>query len=245
MQRYKCTIAYDGTHFAGYQIQPGKRTVQRVLEETIARLHKGEPIRIVASGRTDSGVHARGQVIHFDSPLGIPESKWVVALNSMLPDDIAILSVEKAAADFHARFDAIGKEYRYFVHLSAQRDPFQRLYTYQYTYPANLGAMKDACRYLLGTHDFTSFCSAKTEMENRVRTLREVEIFEERGLLVFRFEGNGFLYNMVRILVGTLLEIGAGEREASSIPDLLEAKDRRLAGKTVPGQGLFLWKVDY
>lgn len=245
MERYKCKISYDGTRFAGYQIQPNKRTVQSELERALAKLHKGTAVKVFASGRTDAHVHAMGQVIHFDSPLRIPEEKWRVALNSILPGDLSVLQVEKAAPDFHARFDAIGKEYRYFVRLCAIRDPFQRHYAYQFSYPLDYAAMHAACRFLEGNHDFTSFCSAKTEVVDRVRTIHLIEFSEEKGVLEFRFVGTGFLYNMVRILMGTLLEVGIGERAATTIPEIFTKRDRTLAGKTVPGHGLYLWEVFY
>lgn len=245
MQRYKCTISYDGSQFSGYQIQPHKRTVQGELENALSKLHKGEYVKVSASGRTDTGVHAKGQMIHFDSALAIPVSKWEKALNSLLPDDIAVLRTEKAADGFHARFDALGKEYRYYVHLSAKRDPFRRNYAYQFPYPLDYVAMKEALKFFIGTHDFTSFCSAKTEIDDKERTIEEIEFYEEEDNLVFRFVGNGFLYNMVRILVGTLLEVGSGDRSPYSIPGLIEKKDRKLAGKTAPAHGLYLWKVFY
>ncbi|WP_209438064.1 MULTISPECIES: tRNA pseudouridine(38-40) synthase TruA [Mesobacillus] len=245
MPRIKCIVSYDGTGFSGYQIQPGKRTVQGELERALEKLNKGMGIRVSASGRTDAGVHARGQVIHFDTTLEIEPARWQIALNSLLPDDIAVNAVEYAKPDFHARFDAVGKEYRYFLLPSKHRNPFQRNFAYQFQYELDLDAMKVAARQLLGKHDFTSFCSAKTEVEDRVRTLQEIDFFEENGLLVFRFVGDGFLYNMVRILVGTLLEVGTGRRPADSMPQLLLVKDRTLSGKTAPGQGLYLWKVFY
>lgn len=245
MPRIKCLVSYDGTGFSGYQVQPGKRTVQGELERALGKLNKGNSIRVSASGRTDAGVHARGQVIHFDTMLEIEPARWQIALNSLLPDDIAVNSVEYARPDFHARFNAAGKEYRYFLLPSKQRDPFQRNYAYQFQYELDLDAMREAASLLLGTHDFTSFCSAKTEVEDRVRTLQEIDFSEENGLIVFRFIGNGFLYNMVRILVGTLLEVGTGRRPAESMPQLLAEKDRTQAGKTAPGHGLYLWKVFY
>jgi tRNA pseudouridine38-40 synthase len=243
--RIKCTIAYDGTNFAGYQVQPNKRTVQGDIEAALARLHKGQSIKISASGRTDAGVHAKGQVIHFDTSLNLPEDKWIIALNSHLADDIAIQQAEGISSDFHARFDAIGKEYRYFISQSKQRDPFLRHYAYHYRYPINVNKMEAAAIALIGTHDFTSFCSAKTEVEDKIRTLETIEFFEENGLLVIRFVGNGFLYNMVRILVGTLLEAGRGERDPSTFTEILNKKDRQYAGKTAPGHGLYLWEVFY
>jgi tRNA pseudouridine38-40 synthase len=203
MNRYKCIIAYDGSGFSGYQVQPKKRTVQSVIEAVLTKMHKGSPVKISASGRTDAGVHAKGQVVHFDSPLSLPLEKWELALNSMLPEDISVLSVEDADPAFHARFDANGKEYRYYLNQSPKRDPFQRNYAFHYPYPLNLEAMREASAYLLGTHDFSSFCSARTEVEDKVRTIETIEILQDEKRVSFRFVGNGFLYNMVRILVGT------------------------------------------
>ena len=245
MKRYKCLVAYDGTLFSGYQVQPNKRTVQGEVENALKKLHKGEEVKVSASGRTDAGVHARGQVIHFDSELSIPLSKWAIAINSLLPDDVVILSAEEADSDFHARFDAKGKEYRYFLNLSSKRDPFTRHYAFQYPYSLNLTAMQEAAAHLIGTHDFTSFCSAKTEVEDRVRELKHIEFIRNGDSLELRFVGNGFLYNMVRILVGTLLEVGAGEIDPQLMIDILAKKDRSFAGKTAPAHGLYLWSVHY
>lgn len=245
MQRYKCIIAYDGSGFFGYQAQPKGRTVQAEMEAVLAKMHKGTAVKIVGSGRTDAGVHAKGQVIHFDSPLAIPEDKWGIALNSLLPDDISVLSVERASANFHARFDAVGKEYRYLLQLAPVRDPFMRNFAYRYPYPLDVEAMKEASCHLLGTHDFTSFCAAKTEVLDKVRTIEAIEFLPDVGELTIRFVGNGFLYNMVRILTGTLVEVGSGDRLPEEIPAILEKKDRRFAGKTAPAHGLYLWKVFY
>jgi tRNA pseudouridine38-40 synthase len=245
MTRYKCMISYDGSGFSGYQVQPKKRTVQSVIETVLTKMHKGSPVKISASGRTDAGVHAKGQVIHFDSPLSLPLEKWELALNSMLPEDISVLSVEEVNPAFHARFDANGKEYRYFLNQSPKRDPFQRNYSFHYPYHLNLAAMRAASAYLLGTHDFSSFCSARTEVEDKVRTIETIEILQDEERVSFRFIGNGFLYNMVRILVGTLIEVGSGKRQPEEIVEILEKRDRRYAGKTAPGQGLYLWQVFY
>jgi tRNA pseudouridine38-40 synthase len=245
MPRYKCIISYDGSGFSGYQVQPNKRTVQSVMEAVLTKMHKGTPVKVSGSGRTDAGVHAKGQVIHFDSPLLIPADKWERALNSMLPEDISVLSVVLVPESFHARFDAIGKEYQYVLYLSQKRDPFQRKFAYQYPYPLNLKAMEQASKFFLGTHDFTSFCAAKTEVEDKVRTIESIDFIRKDESLIIRFVGNGFLYNMVRILVGTLLEVGSGERTPEDIPIILAHKDRRLAGKTAPPHGLYLWEVFY
>lgn len=245
MPRYKCIISYDGSGFSGYQVQPNKRTVQSVLEAVLTKMHKGETVRVAGSGRTDAGVHAKGQVIHFDSPLIIPEDKWEKAMNSLLPEDISVLSVVSVDESFHARFHALGKEYRYVLHLSSKRNPFQRKFAYQYPYRLNIQAMEQASKFFLGTHDFTSFCAAKTEVEDKVRTIESIDFTREDELLTIRFVGNGFLYNMVRILVGTLLEVGSGERSPEDIPIILAYKDRRVSGKTAPAHGLYLWEVFY
>ena len=245
MPKYKCIVAYDGTGFAGYQVQPEKRTVQLEIEAVLSRIHKGEAIKITASGRTDSGVHARGQVIHFDSPLTIPPENWLKAFSALLPGDIGVSEVEVVPDDFHARYHTTGKEYRYIVSRTQLPDPFLRNYAYHYPYPLDTGAMQEACAHLLGTHDFTSFCSAKTEVVDKVRTIREMEFTEQDGQMIFRFVGDGFLYNMVRILVGTLLDVGRGKINSSNIPRILAKKDRSEAGKTAPGHGLYLWKVFY
>jgi tRNA pseudouridine38-40 synthase len=244
MQRLKCTMAYDGTDFSGYQIQPNSRTVQEEVEKALKKLHKGKEMKIFASGRTDAGVHAKGQVFHFDTNLEIPVEKWPIALNSILASDVAILDAEKVKPDFHARFDVKSKEYRYFINPT-KRDPFNRNYSASFPYPVDIGAIQAAMESLIGTHDFTSFCSAKTDVEEKVRTIYELELIEENGLLVFRFVGSGFLYNMVRIITGTLLEVGTGNRMSNSIPEIIGKKDRAFAGKTAPAQGLYLWKVKY
>lgn len=236
---------YDGTNFYGYQIQNKQRTVQFVIEDVLQKIHKGTNVRIYASGRTDATVHARGQVIHFDTPLHLKEERWLAALNSQLPEDVAVRIVEKVSDDFHARFGVMRKEYRYFVHLSRYRDVFKRHYAYQVPYQLQLDKVREAIPHFIGTHDFTSFCSAKTEIEDKVRTIYTLEMIEQENELVFRFVGDGFLYNMVRIVVGTILDIGQGKIEPNQIPHILEMQDRRLAGKTAPGHGLYLWQVTY
>ncbi|OQP04829.1 tRNA pseudouridine(38-40) synthase TruA [Geobacillus sp. 46C-IIa] len=244
-RRMKCVIAYDGTDFSGYQVQPGKRTVQGELEGVLKRMHKGDDVRAAASGRTDAGVHAYGQVIHFDTPLALSPEQWKKALNAQLPDDIAVRSVDEADRTFHARFSAKAKEYRYNVWTAAERDVFRRYYCAWHPYPLHIDAMNEALGLLKGTHDFTSFCSAKTAIEDRVRTIYQAEIEADGPMLQFRFIGTGFLYNMVRIIVGTVLEVGQGKRPPADIKSLLAAKDRRLAGPTAPAEGLYLWHVYY
>ncbi|WP_082347089.1 tRNA pseudouridine(38-40) synthase TruA [Rossellomorea marisflavi] len=245
MQRIKCLLAYDGTGFHGYQVQPGQRTVQGELERVLGAIHKGASIRVTASGRTDAGVHAQGQVFHFDTPLSIPEEKWPVVLNTRIPDEMTILQAEVVSSDFHSRFSVKEKEYRYRIYKGTERSPFHRNFALHYPYPLEVGLMEEAAAHLLGEHDFTSFCSAKTEVEDKIRTIHAITLEETGDELVLSFRGNGFLYNMVRILTGTLLEVGSGKRSPDSIPDTLAAKDRDAAGKTAPAHGLYLWKVCY
>lgn len=245
MNRYKCIIAYDGTNFSGYQVQPNKRTVQSKFEDTLGKMHKGKSVKIFASGRTDATVHAVGQVIHFDSSLDIQESGWKRALNSMLPSDIRVQKVEKVDSHFHARFDVKAKEYRYKLLLSQDESVFTRNYLYHYPYPLNFEEMNKAASYLIGTHDFTSFCASKTEVKDKIRTIYHISIDKQDEELIFSFIGNGFLYNMVRILVGTLLDVGRGKIQANNVKHILENQDRSLSGKTAPGHGLYLWQVYY
>jgi tRNA pseudouridine38-40 synthase len=246
LQRIKCTIQYDGTNFSGFQIQSNKRTVQFELENTLKRIHKQEEIRITASGRTDKGVHAIGQVIHFDTPIQMTEQAWNKALNALLPDDIYVRSVEKVPNDFHARFSVSKKEYRYRILNRTKPDIFKRHYVCYVKTPLDLSRMKEACKYLIGTHDFTSFSSAKATVKgDKIRTIYEMDIIQEKEEIMLKVVGSGFLYNMVRIIAGTLIEIGSKERDPNEIPAILEAKDRGAAGKTAPPQGLYLWRVEY
>lgn len=245
MKRMKCIISYDGTGFSGYQIQPGKRTVQQEIEAVLKRMHKGEEVRIYASGRTDAGVHAQGQVIHFDTPLEIAQERWIAALNTQLPEDIAVHQAEAVSSEFHARYDVVSKEYRYRVMLGRGKHVFLRQYAYLYPYSLNIEAIEAAVQHLKGKHDFTSFCSAKTEIEDKVRTIYEIDVQQQGEEMTFRFVGNGFLYNMVRIMVGTLLDVGQGKLHGDEIPSILKKMDRRSAGKTAPGHGLYLWQVNY
>lgn len=246
VRKIKCVLSYEGTRFSGFQIQPDERTVQGELELGLKKLHKGEAIRLHPSGRTDAGVHAKRQVIHFESPLELPESSWVKALNTVVPDDIVIKEASYMADDFHARYSAREKEYRYYVLNTKNRDVFKRHYVYQFPYPLNIEKIKHACKYFQGEHDFTTFSSAKATIKgSKVRTLTEVSCNMNGNELEFIFRGDGFLYNMVRIIVGTLLDIGQGRRNVTDINLLLEKRDRKLLGKTAPPEGLYLWNVHY
>lgn len=246
MQKYKCTISYDGTNYSGFQIQPEKRTIQGKIEEALATIHKGKHIRIYSSGRTDTGVHAIAQTFHFKSSFQIPCQNWKRALNALLPHDIYVQNVITVDDSFHARFSAREKEYRYYILNRKDVDIFKRNYVYQYPYLLNLSYIREACHYLQGTHDFTTFSSAKATVKgSRVRTLSKVWCHRHRDTLEFIFKGNGFLYHMVRIMVGALIDVGRGKIHPTDIPHLLKAKDRQLLGQTAPPQGLYLWRVIY
>lgn len=246
MRRLKVTISYDGTEFAGYQVQPGKRTVQLELEKVLAKMHKGEKIRVTASGRTDARVHAFGQVIHFDTPLAIPVERYKKALNVQLPRDIRVLEVEEVSNDFHARFSVSGKRYRYIWNCEDVQSPFRRHFTTDTNgVKPNVEEMEKAAQYIVGTHDFSCFCAANTSVVDKVRTVHSLH-FEWHGEeLHMIIEGNGFLYNMVRIIAGTLWEIGVSKRSAVEVKEIIASMNRENAGKTASPYGLYLEKVFY
>ncbi|MGG1572154.1 tRNA pseudouridine(38-40) synthase TruA [Fictibacillus sp. NRS-1165] len=245
MQRWKATVSYDGTLFAGYQVQPEGRTVQSEIERSLAKMHKGGELRISASGRTDAGVHAIGQVFHFDSSLAIAPDRWEKALNALLPGDIRITEVEAAAPDFHARFSAKKKEYHYRLLTCPQPDVFRRNYAYHFPYSLDHGALEDGMRMFLGTHDFTSFSSARSAVEDKIRTIYSFQMETSNDEILFKVSGSGFLYNMVRIMIGTLLDVGQGRIKPQEIGEMLKKKDRSAAGKTAPPHGLYFYQVTY
>ncbi|GCF94324.1 tRNA pseudouridine synthase A [Enterococcus florum] len=247
MVRYKAIIAYDGTHFHGFQRQPKGRTVQEELEKTLANINNGEPITVFGSGRTDAGVHALGQVIHFDYPQERPVERMRFALDTQTPEDIAVSAVEIVPDTFHARYDVQEKTYHFHVQIQKPRSPFRRHYASYYPYPLDLDKIREALPDLLGTHDFTSFCATGGSIEDKVRTIYQAEmvVSPDGKELTFIFRGNGFLYKMIRILVGTLLKIGNGRMPADSIPAVLAQKDRNAAGPTAHPEGLYLAEVRY
>ncbi|MBO8165301.1 MAG: tRNA pseudouridine(38-40) synthase TruA [Brevibacillus sp.] len=244
MRRLKCLVAYDGTDYSGFQVQPDQVTVQGEIEAAIKRI-TGETVQIVGSGRTDAGVHARGQVFHFDTASKVPLEKWAFILNNQLPEAIVIRSVEQVEPTFHARFDVKQKEYRYCIDNGPVPDVFFHRYADHIRHPLDLERMRRAARYLVGEHDFTSFCSAKTFVEDKVRTIYRLEVERDGQMIWVICRGNGFLYNMVRIIVGTLVEVGQNKRDPDEIPEILAACDREKAGKTAPAKGLTMWEVAY
>ncbi|WP_238455630.1 tRNA pseudouridine(38-40) synthase TruA [Desulfolucanica intricata] len=247
MRNIKVTIAYDGTNYHGFQEQRGTRlpTIQGVLQQELSRLSKNEII-VTAAGRTDAGVHAKGQVINFVADKWqIPIDRVVPALNSVLPKDICALAAEEVDPFFHARFAAVAKTYKYYIYNDIVPSPFWRLYSYHYKGYLDLEQMQKAAAYLIGEHDFCSFMAAGSPVKSTVRTLYELKLERKDKLIVLSFHGNGFLYNMVRIITGTLIEVGIGKYGPGDLKQILEGRNRKLAGPTAAASGLFLEKVYY
>jgi len=247
MTRYKALISYDGHEFAGFQRQPHARSVQEEIEKTLTRINKGQPIVIHGAGRTDSGVHALGQVIHFDLPSARDEEKLRFALDTQTPEDIDVISVEEVTEDFHARYQPHSKTYEFLVDIGRPKNPMMRHYATHYPYPLEISLMEQAIKALEGTHDFTGFTASGTSVENKVRTITKASMtFDaQRNFLVFTFSGNGFLYKQIRNMVGTLLKIGNKRMPVNQIERILEEKDRQLAGPTAAPNGLYLKEIIY
>ena len=244
MKRIKLTIAYDGTNYCGWQIQPNGITIEEVLNKAIRKL-TGEEILVIGASRTDSGVHALGNVAVFDTESTIPAEKMAVALNQRLPEDIVIVASEEVPLDFHPRYRDCSKTYEYHIINTRIPIPTKRLTNYFVSYELNIENMRKAASYLVGEHDFVSFCNVRTDVENTIRTITALDILTEGNEITIRITGNGFLYNMVRIIVGTLVRVGRGFYTPEKVKEILEAKDRKAAGVTAPAQGLFLVKIDY
>jgi len=248
MAVWKLTIAYDGTEFSGWQAQPEQRTVQDVVE-TAWREITGETLRMSASSRTDAGVHAAAQVVGVETQSRLGAEKLLGGINAKLPDDVVLLAVDEAPAGFHATRDAVRKRYRYQIHNDRRRPLFDRRYVWHVPQSLDAAAMHRAGQALVGEHDFASFQSAGSRRESTVRTISTVDIQqggEGRSASIWiDVEGDGFLYNMVRIIVGTLVEVGLHKQAEPWLAEVLAAGDRRAAGKTAPPQGLMLLHVEY
>lgn len=251
MRNIAMLVSYDGTNYEGFQTQPSGLTIQDKLELAIHRL-TGETIKLIGSGRTDAGVHAYGQVINFLTSSRIPVERWSLAMNSRLPQDIVVRSAIEVPESFHARRSAISKTYRYTIQTAQYPDVFQRSYQYHHPRPLNIEAMREGLAYLIGEHDFTSYSSPKAQVDHRVRTIYEASITEAAHPEVHMSEaihidlhGNGFLYNMVRIIVGTLIMVGQGKLQPRDMLSILHARDRTYAGPTAVAHGLSLWEVHY
>lgn len=244
MKRIKLTIAYDGTNYCGWQVQPNGITVEEVVNKALKKL-TGEDIQEIGASRTDSGVHALGNVAVFDTHTTIPPERISYALNQRLPEDIVIVKSEEVAEDFHPRYCDCSKTYEYHILNTRIPIPTKRLTNYFVSYDLDVEKMRKAAGYLIGEHDFVSFCNVRTDVEDTVRTVTELEILKDGEEITIRISGNGFLYNMVRIIVGTLIRVGRGFYEPEKVKEILEAKDRKAAGVTAPPHGLILAEIRY
>ncbi|MGI9471890.1 MAG: tRNA pseudouridine(38-40) synthase TruA [Rubripirellula sp.] len=247
---FKLTVAYDGTEFAGWQVQPGQPTIQGSLQDAFLKL-TGERVQVIGSGRTDAGVHAIAQVASCQASWRDPAERLVRALNSQLPDTIAVTDARDAASGFHAIRDASRKRYRYQLQIGGVRDPFEYPYRWHLHGKIDLEAVRTAAQRFIGCHDFQSFQASGSDRKTTVRNVYACELFEqttgvaEASHLAIEVEADGFLYNMVRNIVGTLVEVGRGKQSPQWIDDVLAACDRDVAGPTAPAHGLFLFRVDY
>jgi tRNA pseudouridine38-40 synthase len=244
VRKIRLEIAYDGTDFHGFAKQIGLRTVQGTLETVLSHI-AGRLVEVYGSGRTDAGVHARAQVVHFVLDGGPPTDRFVYILSRKLPRDIVPLRACDVSDDFHARFSTLRKTYRYTIQLAKVENVFTNRYAWQIPGALDIRNMRDAATYFVGEHDFTSFCAASTPVQNKVRTIFELNLEENETYLHIFCTGSGFLQNMVRIIVGTLVDIGQGRYSPIDILRMLEAEDRRVAGKTAPARGLCMWDVVY
>ncbi|MDE7361908.1 MAG: tRNA pseudouridine(38-40) synthase TruA [Oscillospiraceae bacterium] len=247
MRNLKVFIAYNGAAYHGFQRQDNALTVQEVVEKAIGKLLKIEPPVILGCSRTDTGVHARRFCFNVRVDSAIPCNGFVKGMNTLLPGDVAVLSCEDAEDDFHARFCTKAKEYVYLINCAPTRDVFMRNLAYHYPYPLDISKMNAAARLLVGEHDFAAFCRAegKVRVKTTVRTIYSLEVHKNGNICEIKIRGNGFLYNMVRIVAGTLIYVSEGRLSLSDVQRALETGDRELAGKTLPPEGLYLNEVSY
>ena len=244
MVNIKLILSYDGTNYCGFQIQKNGPTIQGILEQALAK-RTGESIRIIGGSRTDSGVHARGQVVNFHTKSTIPPAAFAPALNSLLPPDIVIRHSRRVPEEFHARYSAKGKVYHYLINTRQRPLPFERHHSWQLGGPLDLRAMEMAARFLEGRHDFRGFQAVGSPVKSTIRTIKKVFIRARGPLVILSFHGDGFLYRQVRNMVGTLVAIGQGRMSPGVIPEIIAGQDRSAAGPTAPPQGLFLGRIFY
>lgn len=244
MKNIKLLIEYDGTNYAGWQNQENAITIQEKLEYALKEV-TGEYIKLIGSGRTDAGVHALGQVANFITNASIPGDKYKYILNNVLPDDISIINSEEVDISFHSRYSAKKKRYKYVIHTRKMPSPIYRNYSYHYKRNLDLDKMKKASEYFIGTHDFSSFKGRKSVVKSNIRTIYEIKFQRVNDFIEITFKGDSFLKYMIRIIVGTLINVGIGKTTIDEIPYIINSKNRDKAGKTAPPQGLFLEKVYY
>ena len=245
LKNYKITIQYDGSRYKGWQVQNSTdMTIQGKLQSGLSEM-TGQAVEVIGSGRTDGEVHAIGQVANLHVRKHFSKEEILEYLNQYLPMDIAVTGIEEVDERFHARFNATSKTYLYRIHRSSIPNVFERKYMYTYTEPLDINAMREAAKLMIGTHDFMSFCGNKKMKKSTVRTVTNIEIVEKDNEIQISYSGDGFLQTMIRIMTGTLLEVGNGTKQVADIPMIFEGKERKLAGYTVPSEGLILKSVSY
>lgn len=252
MKRIKLTVAYDGTMYSGWQIQPLSPTIEQALDKAIEQV-TGERIHVIGASRTDAGVHAMGNVAVFDTQSTIPGERWSYAINRFLPEDISVQESREVSPQFHPRHCNTVKTYEYLVYNAVFSNPKLRNYAWHVSGSIDINAMRDAAELLVGEHDFKSFCCVKTQAESTIRTVYSIEIEKQKAIygiqqaeaIIIRVHGNGFLYNMVRIIAGTLIQVGKGQKCVQDIHRMLDARNRCAAGPTAPPQGLTLMNIEY
>ncbi len=245
MKRIRLTVAYDGTDYCGWQIQPNGITIEEVLNRAIVKL-TGEEVRVTGASRTDSGVHALGNIAVFDTRTSIPPERMSYALNQRLPKDIVVVRSEEVPLDWHPRYQSrIRKTYEYHIHNAPVPNPLRRRYSTYVSFPLDVKLMRQGAACLIGEHDFVSFCNVRTQAESTVRRIESLEIEREGEEIIIRITGNGFLYNMVRIIAGTLIRVGRGFYSPEKIREILEARRRTKDSVTAPPEGLVLKEIQY
>lgn len=244
MRNLLVEISYDGSHYHGWQIQKNAVTVQEIFQNAVEKVFCSRP-DLKGCSRTDSGVHANSYFVSFKTDKKIEVERVVTALNTYLPKDIAVLCCKEADDDFHARYSVKTKEYIYKLYNGKIRNPFYNHYAYHYRYPIDADYLNSEAKAFIGTHDFSGFCSANSGVEDTVRTVKNFEVFRKDDMVYFKVEANGFLYNMVRIMVGTLLFVNEEKIKQGELKTVIESKNRKMAGKTAPPDGLYLNKINY
>ena len=244
MRNVKLTIEYDGTNYCGWQKQNNEKTIQEEIEKAIYKA-VGEVVEVIGSSRTDAGVHARGMVANFKTNATIPFDRFKYAINDKLPDDIAIIESEEVSEDFHARYDSKGKTYCYSIINRQQKPAIGRNYVYHFKWDLDIEKMREACKHFIGKHDFKAFRSLGSSVKTTERTIKELYIESEGEKINIFITADGFLYNMVRIIAGTLVDVGLGKNKPEDIEKIINSKDRNFAGKTLQPNGLYLLNVEY